>query len=190
MSVIFPGNYVAHLNAYRDQGVFALPSVEFYQIRGAAIVTADQTGGGTLALEILSPDLRQDDKPRLDKPFAIPAGASVYRTAVNVSNLSSTSGATITVGGPSTAGVLATLTADTDGVFAAEGASNEFAFDTALTKEVSEVLVTAANNSDLTIVDADSTAAIIVEVDYYVDAPAPTYEDVPLPFKVEAGQGY
>ena len=28
MSVIFPGNYVAHLNAYRDQGVVALPGVE------------------------------------------------------------------------------------------------------------------------------------------------------------------
>ena len=39
MSVIFPGNYVAHLNAYRDQGVFALPGVEFYQIRGLAYVT-------------------------------------------------------------------------------------------------------------------------------------------------------
>ena len=61
MSVIFPGNYVAHLNAYRDQGVFALPGVEFYQARGAAIVTEDQTGGGTLAVEVLSPDMRQDD---------------------------------------------------------------------------------------------------------------------------------
>ena len=70
MSVIFPGNYVAHLNAYRDQGVFALPGVEFYQARGAAIVTEDQTGGGTLAVEVLSPDMRQDDKPRLDKPLA------------------------------------------------------------------------------------------------------------------------
>ena len=37
MSVIFPGNYVAHLNAYRDQGVFALPGIEFYQAVGAAI---------------------------------------------------------------------------------------------------------------------------------------------------------
>ena len=24
-NVIFPGNYVAHLNAYRDQGVVAIP---------------------------------------------------------------------------------------------------------------------------------------------------------------------
>ncbi len=27
MTVIFPGNYVAQLNAYRDQGVVALPGV-------------------------------------------------------------------------------------------------------------------------------------------------------------------
>ena len=32
MSVIFPGNYVAHLNAYRDQGVFATPGVEFLSL--------------------------------------------------------------------------------------------------------------------------------------------------------------
>ena len=29
MSVIFPGNYVADLNAYREQGVYATPGVEF-----------------------------------------------------------------------------------------------------------------------------------------------------------------
>ena len=63
MSVIFPGNYVAHLNAYRDQGVFALPGVEFYQVRGLAYVTADQTGGGTLTLEIPSPDLSRRQAP-------------------------------------------------------------------------------------------------------------------------------
>ena len=190
MSVVFPGNYIRDLNAYRNQGVTALPGVHFYQLRGAFVAELTTTAAGTQELKILSPDLRQDDKPRLDKPFAVPAGASVYRTAVNVTNLKSTSGATITVGGPSTASVLATLTADADGNFDELGASNEFAFDTALTKEVAEVLVTAANNAELEIVDADSTAAIIVEVDYYVDAPAPTYEDVPLPFKVEAGQGY
>ena len=40
MSVIYPGNYVAHLNAYRDQGVYALPGIEFYQAIGAAIVSS------------------------------------------------------------------------------------------------------------------------------------------------------
>ena len=32
---------------------------------------------------ILSPDLRQDDKPRVDKPLVIPAGSVVYRTAIS-----------------------------------------------------------------------------------------------------------
>ena len=32
-----------HLNAYRDQGVFALPGIEFYQVVGAAIVDSDVT---------------------------------------------------------------------------------------------------------------------------------------------------
>ena len=44
MSVIFPGNYVADLNAYRDQGVFSLPGVEFYQMRGIAIVDSNLVG--------------------------------------------------------------------------------------------------------------------------------------------------
>ena len=44
MSVIFPGNYVAHLNAYRDQGVYAIPGIEFYQVVGAAIVSEDISG--------------------------------------------------------------------------------------------------------------------------------------------------
>ena len=92
MSIIFPGNYVAHLNAYREQGVEALPGVEFYKLVGALVLDPDNKGvldaSGVLAadtydLEILSPDLRQDDKPRKDKPFVVPAGAVIYRTAVS-----------------------------------------------------------------------------------------------------------
>jgi hypothetical protein len=41
MTVIFPGNYVAHLNAYRDQGVVALPGVEFYRAVGAVVINPD-----------------------------------------------------------------------------------------------------------------------------------------------------
>ena len=37
MSTIFPGNYVAHLNAYREQGVEAIPGVEFYKGVGALV---------------------------------------------------------------------------------------------------------------------------------------------------------
>ena len=41
MSVIFPGNYVAHLNAYREQGCVALPGVEFYRAVGAVVINPD-----------------------------------------------------------------------------------------------------------------------------------------------------
>ena len=92
MSIIFPGNYVAHLNAYREQGVVALPGVEFYRAVGAVVLNPDNDGvtdvngvlaAGDYAAQVLSPDLRQDDKPRKDKPLTVPAGSVVYRTAVS-----------------------------------------------------------------------------------------------------------
>ena len=99
-NIIFPGNYVAHLNAYRNQGVTALPGYNFFRLVGALVVkpegnsmppVLDPTTGllpaGTYDLKILSPDLRPDDKPRLDRPFVVPAGAFVYRSAVNSLNM-------------------------------------------------------------------------------------------------------
>jgi len=88
---IFPGNYVAHLNAYRNQGVVAIPGAVFFRGVGALVLNPDvhsvlNTDGvleaGTYDLKVLSPDLRQDDKPRLDKPFEIPGGAKIYRMSV------------------------------------------------------------------------------------------------------------
>jgi hypothetical protein len=55
MTVIFPGNYVSHLNAYKEQGVVALPGVEFYKLVGIAKVTSNLSGGGTLTLSIPGP---------------------------------------------------------------------------------------------------------------------------------------
>ena len=99
-NIIFPGNYVAHLNAYRNQGVTALPGYNFFRLVGALVLKPENncvpplldpvTGllpAGTYDLKILSPDLRPDDKPRLDRPFVVPAGAFVYRTAVNSLNM-------------------------------------------------------------------------------------------------------
>jgi hypothetical protein len=40
-NVIFPGNYVAHLNAYRDQGVVALPGAVFFRGIGALVLNPD-----------------------------------------------------------------------------------------------------------------------------------------------------
>ena len=59
MTVIFPGNYVAHLNAYRDQGVVALPGVEFYRQVGAVLLNPDNDSvtdtSGTLLAGTYSP---------------------------------------------------------------------------------------------------------------------------------------
>ena len=134
MSVIFPGNYVAHLNAYREQGVEALPGVEFYQARAAlvlnpdndSVTTAGTLSAGTYSLKILSPDLRPDDKPRIDKPFVIPAGSIVYRTALSAPNVKGASGDTVQINAlganaPGNTGSEVTLTAEADGFFPADG---------------------------------------------------------------------
>ena len=189
MSVIFPGNYVAHLNAYRDQGVFALPGIEFYQIRGAAVLEGDVTGAGTLNPEVLSPDLRQDDKPRLDKPIVIPAGATVYRTAINVTNIEGAGTDTIAIDGLTTAGLEASLAA-VDGVFPVEGGNTTFDGFATVSAEAGGATITVAHSGNLTISDPDSQAAVIVEVCYYIDGEGPTADDISLPYKVEAGQGY
>ena len=187
MSVIFPGNYVAHLNAYRDQGVLAVPGVEYYQLRGIAIVTADQTGGGTLALEILSPDMRQDDKPRLDKPFKVPAGATVYRTAISATNLSGTGNLSVS-GLTTTTNTQASL-APVGGEYPEAGASTAFS-DGAVSIEASEITISAAYGGDLTIKDPTDCAAVMVEVCFYLDAPGPDVDDYAIPYKTESGQGY
>ena len=98
MSIIFPGNYVAHLNAYREQGVVALPGVEFYRAVGAVVLNPDNDNvtdvsgvlvAGDYVAQVLSPDLRQDDKPRKDKALVVPAGSVVYRTAVSAPGVKS-----------------------------------------------------------------------------------------------------
>ena len=189
MSVIFPGNYVAHLNAYRDQGVFAVPGVEFYQVRGLAYVTANQSGGGTLALEIPSPDLRQDDKPRLDRAFKVPAGAKVYRTAISTSNLSASGTDTVAVDGLTTAGLEATATASA-GVLPAAGATTTFNGFQTLSSESSEATVSVAYSGELNIVDSADQAVVMVEVCYFLDGGAPDTDDYAIAYKTEAGQGY
>ena len=189
MSVIFPGNYVAHLNAYRDQGVYAIPGIEFYQAIGAAVVSSDQSGGGTLTVEVQSPDLRQDDKPRLNKPLAVPAGAVVYRTSIGVTNLKASGTQTVAVDGLTTGSLEASLAA-VAGEFPEAGAASAFDGFSTVSSESSGATITAAYSGDLTIVDKDSQAAVIVEVCYYIPAGGPDADDVSLPYKTEAGSGY
>jgi len=209
MSVIFPGNYVAHLNAYRDQGVVALPGVEFYRLVGAVVINPDTRGltnadgeleAGTYTPMILSPDLRQDDKPRLDKPMVVPAGAVVYRTAISAPGVkAAAAGDTIVLESlGSNAPATGTLTAGSDTFFPEEGVSS------VMNSILNGTVVNAGADTPVEVTtDADFTAelnpsagacrnspsAILVEVCFYVPAPAPGYDDAHIPYAVEAGQG-
>ena len=208
MSIIFPGNYVAHLNAYREQGVEALPGVEFFKVVGALVLNPDNKGvlnadgelaAGTYDLEILSPDLRQDDKPRKDKPCVIPEGSVVYRTAVSAPGVKGVDTKTIVVA-PSGAGAkfptTGTLTAGADGFYPAEGAVSATGsiLDGDATVADSQVQITT---NDVNVAELspsagacrNSPSAILVEVCYYRSAPAPDAEDAHVPYATEAGSG-
>jgi|TARA_A100001011_G_scaffold81691_3_gene85028 hypothetical protein len=186
-NVIFPGNQVTHLNAYRNQGVQAIPGVNFFRMVGAIVVDSILTSG-THGAKILSPDQRQDDKPRLDRAMTVPAGATIYRTAISCENLSTTSAGTVAFPAAVATGV--TLTAGADGKFSEYGTA--FAYDpsTARSPEGSDRSIEVELSNDLTVVDSNSQAAVLVEVCFYMDAHAPCTEDVHLPYKTEAGQGY
>ena len=209
MTVIFPGNYVTQLNAYRDQGVVALPGVEFYRLVGAVVLnpdtdsvttTAGVLNAGDYQPQILSPDLRQDDKPRKDKLMVIPKNAVVYRTAISApgvkANAASDTIVVKTLG--ANAPTSGTLTAGTDKFFPEDGVSS------ALKNIVdgTAISTSAATNVEITtsaafIAELKNTAgagrnapsAIIVEVCFYIPAAAPGYDDVNIPYAVEAGQG-
>ena len=209
MTVIFPGNYVAQLNAYRDQGVVALPGVEFYRLVGAVVLnpdtdsvttTAGVLNAGDYQPQILSPDLRQDDKPRKDKLMVIPKNAVVYRTAISApgvkANAASDTIVVKTLG--SNAPTSGTLTAGTDKFFPEDGVSSALknivdgtAISTSAATNV-EITTSAAFTAELKDTAGagrNAPSAIIVEVCYYVPAAAPSYDDVNIPYAVEAGQG-
>ena len=215
MSTIFPGNYVAHLNAYREQGVEAIPGVEFYKGVGALVLNPDTKGvlvngvleAGTYGLYILSPDLRQDDKPRVDKPFVVPAGSVVYRTAISAPGVreeTAAGGTTVVLETLANSPATGTLTAsdgtagDTLGYFPANGVSSaltsivdgtavDVAADTAVQVTTDANLVASLDPSAGAC--RNSPSAILVEVCYYRAAPAPDSEDAHIPYAVEAGSG-
>lgn len=211
MSIIFPGNYVARLNAYRDQGVQALPGVNFYKQVGAVVLSPDTRGignnetgflsAGTYDPLVLSPDLRQDDKPRKDKPFVVPAGAVVYRTAISAPGIyAGAAGKTIvidTLG--ANAPATGTLTSDALGYFPKDGVSSVLntIVDGTAVNVGADVLVKITTDGNFIAkqmpsqgADRDSPAAILVELCWYMAAPAPDADDANIPFAVEAGEGY
>ena len=210
-NIIFPGNYVAHLNAYRDQGVVALPGAVFFRSVGALVLNPDNDGvtdtdgtlaAGTYNLQILSPDLRQDDKPRKDRPMVIPEGATIYRHSVNApgvreATVAGTTTITIATGDLAPPNPVP-ATADTEGYFAPVGEFSLFegilngttilSADTPVQVTTSEDLIASQNPSAGACRKAPS--AIIVEVCYYMPDAAPDADDLHIPYGVEAGQGY
>ena len=206
---IFPGNYVAHLNAYRDQGVVALPGAVFFRGVGALVLNPDTDGvltdnvlaaATSQSLQVLSPDLRQDDKPRLDRPFVIPAGAVVYRTAVNAVGVREETvgdGVTITVSGITTPAPVA-ATAEADGYFNPVGEFSLFASildGTGLAAETPVTVDTAGGGLIASVKPSagacrKSPSAIIVEVCYFMPDAVADADDLHIPYAVEAGQGY
>ena len=207
MSIIFPGNYVAHLNAYREQGVVALPGVEFYRAVGAVVLNPDNDGvtdvngvlvAGDYAAQVLSPDLRQDDKPRKDKPLTVPAGSVVYRTAVSAPGVkAAAAGDTVTVKTAAGLPTAVPVTAEADLYFPEEGATSALSSildGTAVNADTPVELTTSADFTASLDPSAgacrNSPSALIVEVCYYRAAPAPDAEDAHIPFATEAGQGY
>ena len=207
MSVIFPGNYVAHLNAYREQGCVALPGVEFYRAVGAVVINPDNDNvtdadgvlvAGDYAAQVLSPDLRQDDKPRKDKALVIPADSVVYRTAVSAPGVKAAAvGDTVVVKAATGLPTSVAVTAEADLYFPEEGATSALSnilggtavsVDTAI--EVTTDAAFTAALSPSAGACRNSPSAILVEVCYYRAAPAPDTEDAHVPFAIEAGQGY
>ena len=198
MSIIFPGNYVARLNAYKAQGVEALPGVDFYSVIGVAYITGDNAANDVLTLKVPSPDLRQDDKPRLDKTMTVPAGALIYRSAIRCENCNSATGGT----GPATVTVTKTtsgtaLEQDTAAAQTADattrkfsgGATSAFALDTDLGSVLAETEITAqvTTNTLKKGDDAANHSVVIVEIGYFLPHSAPGLDDVNLTFITEAG---
>ena len=212
MSTIFPGNYVSHLNAYREQGVLALPGVEFYRAVGALVLDPDTAGNldasgilaaGTYNLKVLSPDLRQDDKARTDKNLVVPGGAVVYKTAISVVNVCATGpGKTVAIAGLSSANSpIATALGGNGADYSYDAAGsvstlNSILNGTANSSSDATVQITTSGANKVKVSSGDNygagrtaPAAIIVEVCYYKSAAAPDIEDLHIPYGVEAGQG-
>jgi hypothetical protein len=137
-------------------------------------------------VNVLSPDLRQDDKPRLDKAMEIPAGALVYKVAMTASNVEATAQSnTLTTN--AIGGITATSSATADLAFPEFVEAGNL--DLSATAPTSPTAVQVTASDAVKAADPSDQAAIIVEVCYAVIGGAPVLDDVNLPFKVEAGQG-
>jgi len=211
-NLIFPGNYVCHLNSYRNQGLNAYPGLEFFSLVGALVVlpvvntqsnvldASLQLPAGAYATQILSPDLGPAPKPLPNRNFVVPSGAYIYSTALSVLNLDEATAAgttTITVTGVTGGAV---LTADSNGSFNECGARDLELDFSSITPTSAATSITATTSAALKPVnastsmsgsafaDADSgQSAIIVELDYFMISKGPDSDmtHLPFPFQVE-----
>ena len=204
-NIIYPGNYVSRLNAYRDQGVNAIPGVEFFRSVGAIVLNPDISNvtnngvleTGTYTPIILSPDMRRDDQPRKDRKQVIPAGAVVYRTAVSAPGVRTetvAAGKKIEIAVPASKPAPVPMLSDAEGYFNPVGEFSLFEAILDYTAPLVETTVTAKCDANLIAslkpsagACRKSPSAIIVEVCYYMQAPAPSSDELPLPYAVESG---
>ena len=97
---------------------------------------------------------------------------------LSTTNLKTTGTQTVAVDGLTTAGLEASLAA-VGGEFPEAGASTAFDGFATVSTEGSDATISVAHSGGLKFVDPDSTA-VIVEVCYYVTAPAPDSDDISL----------
>ncbi len=216
MAIIFPGNYVERLNAYSSaktdedgnvtssaanrQGVEAIPGLNFFCAVGVLEVpTAGVAASTGSMLKVLSPDMRSDDKPRLDQDMVIPDTAEVYSVAIRGVNVKDHSAASVALA-PATASAgtafqanlqTSITSAATTFSLVSSGRTTFTGFDAAQTQTISGDTTIYLNhdtaNSSIVPLNTDDQAAVIIEVCYFLEAAAPTEDDVNLPYKTEAG---
>ena len=209
-NLIFPGNYVCHLNAYRNQGVSAYPGMEFFQLVGALVVlpiqntqsnvlnSSLQVPAGPYATQILSPDLGPSPEPLANRNFVVPDGAYIYSTGVSVVNLEEATAAgttTITVTGDNSFTGGTVLTAASNGTFNECGARTLDLDFSNISATSGATSITVTTNAALKPVNVSSggsgsafsdpdagQSAIIVEVDYFMPAKGPDSDMTHLPY--------
>ena len=128
--------------------------------------------------------------------MVIPEGAVVYRTALSAPGVQGTDGDTIVIKAATGLPTAVPITADAEGFYPENGEGSVLVSildGTALTADTAIEVTTDGDSVAKLNPSAgacrNSPSAILVEVCYYVPAPAPDYDDAHIPYAVEAGQG-
>lgn len=82
-AILHPGNQINRLSAYNDEGVYAWPGVEAFELIGYAKVSnlaADKASFKSFSITVPSPDRRPDDRVRDDRTSLV-VRASTQRPA-------------------------------------------------------------------------------------------------------------